>query len=157
MPVSSLQELAAQFCAIINVRTPQLSADDDGVLAFSATVGEVDITVSHDPAAHPDEVSIDVFFGAVPADRELPILRELLRANRVMGTAQAPSFSLDVHTGEVVLRYVRFLADTDGERLWAGVQTVIDTVLQWRSTFFLEPDEAPPFDVLAVCGLDHLA
>ena len=104
MSATAFQDLAAQFCALIDVAVPQLGPDDDGVVAFTATVQGVDVTVTHDPVERPDEASISVLFGLVPDDREVHVLRELLNANPgdspVMLTLIGPDKETDLRLGD---------------------------------------------------------
>lgn len=157
MSATSLQTLAAQFCAIIDVAPPQLGPDDDGVVAFSTSLRGVDATITHDSWDRPDEAVIHVFFGHVPEHRELEALRELLNANYLMQQAWAPSFCRNPDTGEVVLQYVYPLEEASGENLWAGMQTIIDRVLKWRKTFVLSEADEASFDELRLRAMDQLA
>jgi hypothetical protein len=157
LSATSLQALAAQLCAMIDVAPPQLDADDDGIVAFSASLRGVDATFTHDTSSRPDEARIHVFFGHVPEHKELEALRELLNANYLMQQAGAPSFSRNPDTGELVLQYVYPLEEASGENLWAGLQTIIDRVLRWRETFALSEADKAPFDELQLHVMDQLA
>ncbi len=144
MPASSIHKLAEQFCEIIGVPAPELSPDSNAVLAFSTQIGGVDISVTHDPLHHPDHATALVFFGQVPEDREVLILRELLHANLLMLRPDAPTFSRNPLTGNVILQYVFPLAGSSGRGLWTGMQGIIEYAQRWRRDFFLEQPAAMP-------------
>ncbi|MGE0332764.1 MAG: hypothetical protein AB7P37_18970, partial [Ramlibacter sp.] len=66
MPSTSFLDLAAQFCKAAGSPVPELQPNENGVLAFTATVRAVDVTVTHDPALQPGHVAMFVTFGPVP-------------------------------------------------------------------------------------------
>lgn len=143
MSIANLQDLADQFCAVVGLPPPGLVPDGNGLWAFSAKLRDVDVTLTHDPVHHPDHALVLVFFGPVPADRELAVLRELLHANLIMLQPGAPSFSRNPMTGDVVLQYVYPLAGASGQGLWAGLQAIVDSALKWRKNFFLDQPAFP--------------
>jgi len=143
MSFDSFHHLAVQFCAAAGTPPVDISPDNAGLLAFSMQLRGVHISVSHAPAASPDHAFVLVMFGAVPADREPAVLRELMHANLLMQHDGAPSFGLNPMDGQVVLQYTCALATASGEELLAGLQAVVDTALQWREGFSLEGTGMP--------------
>ncbi|MGE0332763.1 MAG: CesT family type III secretion system chaperone [Ramlibacter sp.] len=140
MTISDFHNLAAQFCADCDAPVPDLSPDGDGVLSFSAVVRDVHVAAAHDPVMHPGLVFVYATFGPVPPQHELDICRALLYANLLMLRPAAPVFTRNPDDGQVILRYIRPLADLSGSALWEGVQTMVDSALQWREDHFLKPD-----------------
>ena len=138
MPASSLHNLAEQFCEILGVAAPSLSPDGKGHLAFSTKVKGVNVSVTHDMSRHPDHASVLVFFGHVPPDREVLVLRELLHANLLMIQPHCLTFSRNPLTGSVILQMMFPLATASGQGLWDGLQSVISHALQWRESYFLD-------------------
>ncbi|MGE0332607.1 MAG: CesT family type III secretion system chaperone, partial [Ramlibacter sp.] len=115
---------------------------ENGVLAFTATVRAVDVTVTHDPALQPGHVAMFVTFGPVPRHRQLEVYRDLLHNNLLLVQAGAPAFSLNPFDDQVILQYMCPLFEASGANLWAGLQGVIDGALQWREALAqaLPPD-----------------
>lgn len=138
MPASSLHNLAEQFCEILGVTPPSLGPDGKGHLAFSTKIRDVDVSVTHDMLRHPDHASVLVFFGRVPPEREVLVLRELLHANLLMIQPHCLSFSRNPLTGSVILQMMFPLATASGQGLWDGLQSVIAQALRWREDFFLD-------------------
>lgn len=137
MPANSIHDLVAQFCAAIGTPLTEVTPGADGTFAFSVTLRDVEVAVTHDPFHQPDAFVVHVFYGPVPSEKELAILCELLRANFNMDRAGDPAFSYDPETREVVLRCRYPLADASGEHLHAAIQDSIDIALQWREDHFL--------------------
>ena len=144
MTTTGFYELAAQFCTAIDSPIPELTPDSDGVLSFSAVVRDVHVAAAHDPVAHPGLVFVFATFGPVPPERELQALRALLQANLLMIRPVAPTFTRNPDDGQIILRYACPLPELTGSALWDGLQTVIDSALQWREDFFLGPDAHQP-------------
>jgi hypothetical protein len=138
MPAANLQELVRQLCTIVDSPVPALSTDANGMLAFSTRLRDVDVTVTHHPTLHPEHAFVLVFFGPVPENRERAVLRELLHANLLLLHPGGPAFSRNPLSGHVVLQYVYPLAEASGQGLLSGLQTIIDSALQWRRDFFLD-------------------
>ena len=132
MPLTSFHELAAQFCKAAGSPAPELQPNEDGVLAFMATVRGVDVTVTQDPALQPGHAVVFVAFGYVAQDRQLEVYRDLLHNNMLLVQAGAPAFSLNPFDQQVILQYMCPLHSASGANLWAGLQGVVDGALQWR-------------------------
>ncbi len=154
----ALAKLAAEFCAFIDAPVPSLTADADGVFAFHATVRGVRVAVSHDPIDFPGHAMVHVVFGQLPAHRELAVLRDLMATNFELRLPQAPAFSLNPHTGDVVLRYSHAFTHASADDLWTGLQALLDTALLWRSDPAADERDggfstAPPCASLEIFGM----
>lgn len=128
----SFHDLAAQFCEAAGSPAPELLPNEDGVLAFTAMVRAVQVTVTHDPALQPGHAVMFVTFGPVPPHRQLEVYRDLLHNNLLLVQAGAPAFSLNPFDDQVILQYMCPLPGASGTLLWAGLQGVVDGALQWR-------------------------
>lgn len=137
MSVPAFHELAAAFCVAAQVALPPLAPNNEGVAAFTARLGEVEVCVSHDMLNHPDHAFVLVMFGPVPEPQQARAWQELLHANLLMLGEGAPAFSLNPLDGQVILQYVYPLAQASGEGLLAGLQTAVAAAVQWRQTFSL--------------------
>ena len=58
MSVSAFHELAAAFCAAAQTPLPPLFPNAEGIAAFTALVGEVDVSISHDVLNHRDHAFV---------------------------------------------------------------------------------------------------
>lgn len=145
MPSTSFHDLAAQFCEAAGSPVPELQPNEHGVLAFTATVRSVDVTVTHDPALQPGHAVMFVTFGSVPRHRQLEVYRDLLHNNLLLVQAGSPAFSLNPFDDQVILQYMCPLLEASGATLWAGLQGVIDGALQWREALAqaLLPETSP--------------
>lgn len=139
MTTLHFHELAAQFCIAAGSPIAELTPDGEGVISFSVVVRDVHVAVAHDPIAHAGLVFVYATFGPVPQQRELEICRALLYANLLMLRPTAPAFTRNPDDGQVILRYICPLADLTGSALWDGLQAMVDSALQWRQGWFLEP------------------
>ncbi len=144
MPASSLDYLANEFCELGDVPASPLATDSTGALSFSATVRGVDITVSHDPLRHPDHAIALLFFGQIPEDRELLILRQLLNFNLDLLQPNFPAFSRNPLTGNVILQYVFPLAQAMSQAPLDGLARLVEAILKWRQEFFLDDSAFTP-------------
>jgi hypothetical protein len=151
MPIISFHDFAAGFCAAAGSPVPELQPNEDGVLAFTASVRQVDLTVTHDPTLHADHAVVFVTFGFVPPHRQLEVYRDLLHNNLLLVQAGAPAFSLNPFDDQVILHYTCPLFPDSGTNLWAGLQGVVDGALQWRHALAqaVLPEHPPMSRVLA--------
>ena len=137
MSVSAFHELAAAFCVVARVPLPPLAPNNEGIAAFTAQLGEVQVSISHDMVNHPDHAFVLVMFGPVPEPQQAHAWQELLHANLLMLGEGAPAFSLNPLDGQVILQYVYPLAQATGDGLLAGLQTAVAAAVQWRQAFTL--------------------
>ena len=119
------------------VPPPPLAPNSEGIAAFTAQLGEVEVAISHDMVNHPDHAFVLVMFGPVPEQQQARAWQELLHANLLMLGEHAPAFSLNPLDGQVILQYVYPLAQASGEGLLAGLQTAVAAAVQWRQAFAL--------------------
>jgi hypothetical protein len=132
MATADFHDLAAQFCNLVGAIVPPLTPDADGVLAFSASFCNVDVTVTHDPEELPDHVTVLVFFGPAPEHAELAVLRQLLHANLALMRSAPCAFCRNPISGDIVLVSTCPLAELSGATLLEGLQAHVDAALQWR-------------------------
>ncbi len=137
MSVHAFHELAAAFCVAAQVALPPLAPNHDGIAAFTARLGEVEVCVSHDMLNHPDHAFVLVMFGPVPEAQQAHAWQELLHANLLMLGEGAPAFSLNPLDGQVILQHTYPLAQASGEGLLSGLQAGVAAALQWRRAFTL--------------------
>lgn len=139
MPEQTFDDLAEQFCALLQVPVPDMPPDADGVRAFSTRLQDVDVSVAHDPVRAPGYVLVVVAFGALPAARTLEAARALLHANLLMFQPGAPAFSLNPVDGLVLLQRAHPLERATGAGLLAALDASVRGALQWRRDHYLEP------------------
>lgn len=146
MAVASFQVLCEGVCGIFGVQPPGLQPDANGLTGFTLQLRGVDISVVEAPAGASPEVFVLVEFGAPPAGRELETWHALLDANFLMLGANAPSFSRNPVTGDVVLQYASTLHDATCEALCESIRAIADVAARWRQDYFLgaiPPGDAP--------------
>lgn len=146
MAVASFQALCEQVCTIFGVAPPDLQADLAGLTGFTLQLGDVEVCVAQAPGGPMPAVFVLVEFGPPPAGRELQTWHALLDANFLMLGANAPGFSRNPVTGDVVLQYACTLNEATPEGLCASIRAIADVATHWRQGHFLgesPPQEAP--------------
>jgi hypothetical protein len=126
-------DLARQFCQLVGAPMPPLTPDVDGVVTFSTSFQDVDISVSHDAAGLPDHVHVLAFFGPVPEAIETLVLRQALHANLAMMGSSRCAFCRNPITGDIVLAATCPLGELSAADLLEGLHALVDAALQWRS------------------------
>lgn len=137
MAVSSFQALCEGVCAVFGVAPPDLQPDLTGLTGFTLQLQGVDIAVAQAPGAPVPAAFVLVEFGAPPPGRELQTWHALLDANFLMLGANAPGFSRNPATGEVVLQYACNLHEATPEGLCASIRAIADVAARWREDYFL--------------------
>ncbi len=149
MTVASFQALCEGVCAIFGVAPPDLQPDMTGLTGFTLQLRGVDLCVAQAPSGPVPAVFVLVEFGAPPVGRELQTWHALLDANFLMLGANAPGFSRNPVTGDVVLQYACALHEATPEGLCASIRAIADVAARWRKDYFLdgmpaqEPKAAP--------------
>ena len=147
MAVASFQVLCEGVCEIFGVTPPPLQPDANGLTGFTLQLQGVDISVVEAPTGPggPSPAALVlVEFGVPPPERELQTWHALLDANFLMLDANAPSFSRNPMTGEVVLQHACTLHDTTCEDLCGRLLAIAEVAVRWRRDYFLgEPPSGP--------------
>ncbi len=153
MAVASFQVLCEGVCGIFGVPLPPLQPDANGMTGFTLQLRGVDISVVEAPTGTAPAVFVLVEFGPPPAGRALQIWHALLDANFLMLEANAPSFSRNPVTGDVVLQYASTLHDANCEALCESICAIAEVAARWRQDYFLgeaapagTPPPEPPLD-----------
>lgn len=143
MAVTNFQTLCDGVCGVFGIEAPQLQPDAMGITGFTLRVQEVDISVVQAPEGSPPAAFVLVEFGAPPPERELETWHALLDANFLMLGANAPSFSRNPVSGEVVLQYACAFENATPEGLCQSIEHIAEVAVRWRKDYFLA-DERPP-------------
>ena len=143
MAVASFQVLCEGVCSLFGAAVPELQPDANAMTGFTLQVRGVDISVVEAPHGTAPAVFVLVEFGAPPAGRELQTWHALLDANFLMLEANAPSFSRNPVTGDVVLQYASTLHDATCEALCESICAIAEVAARWRQDYFLG-DASPP-------------
>lgn len=145
MAVANFQALCEGVCAVFGIDAPQLQPDAMGITGFTLRVQDVDISVVQAPEGTAPAAFVLVEFGPPSPERELETWHALLDANFLMLGANAPSFSRNPVSGEVVLQYACALADATPEGLCQSIEHIAAVAVRWRQDYFLagEPPPAP--------------
>lgn len=143
MAVASFQALYDGVCAVFGLEAPQLQPDALGITGFTLRVQEVDVSVVQAPDGSAPAAFVLVEFGTPPPGRELETWHALLNANFLMLGANAPNFSRNPVSGEVVLQYACPLQDATPEGLGQSIERIADVAARWRQDYFLA-DDSPP-------------
>lgn len=149
MAIASFQVLCEGVCEIFGVTPPALQPDTIGLTGFTLQLQGVDISVVEAPSGSEPAAFMLVEFGAPPAGRELQTWHALLDANFLMLGANAPSFSRNPVTGEVVLQHACTLHDATCEALCHRIRAIAEVAARWRQDYFLgdtPSGNTPPAD-----------
>lgn len=134
MAVGSFEDLCAGFCDIVQVPTPALGVDAQGLVGFHVVLRGATVNLVHCPQTSPDHVF--VVFELGPIGREGPAsfadLQTLLEANFTLLRVHPPMFSRNPATGDAVLQYVFPLFDATPHGLYELIDEGVDWVSQWR-------------------------
>jgi hypothetical protein len=146
MTASAFERLCEEFCELARVPAPELTAEDDGVVAFHATWRGVTIDVLHDPQQDEAHAFVTFELGTVPAQepRRSRIWEALLKANHLLMRLNAPTFSCHPETGAAMLQCVFPLFDLTPSALYKVVEEGVSVALEWRESFFLCDDAGSP-------------
>lgn len=139
MAISSFHELASAFGELSGTTPPVLEADEDGVTAFHLLVRGIYVNLAHAAGSNPGAVFLMVGFGPVPPDNEAEVWRMLMDINFLMMSTNAPAFSRDPNSGEVLLQMVVPLENIEVTAFYQfACSQLVDLALRWRSDYFLE-------------------
>ncbi len=136
MSSTDFSALCQALCTQLGVQPPELEPDPLGVVGFTVQLRGVDLAVLHTRPTDAFTLLL-VNFGPLDEDREPGIWRALMDANFLLVGPDAPAFSRNPVTGEVLLQHVLPLADVDAAQLRARMVHMAEVALQWRKDFFL--------------------
>jgi hypothetical protein len=139
--IADFSQLCEAFCETAGVPAPTLEADAHGVIAFTAVLNDVSVSVAHAPETHRDCAFVLVEFGAPPAGREQESMASLMEANFLMLGEYSPVFSRNPANGEIVLQYAYPFANASALELYQSVVEMTELALRWRADQFLD---SPP-------------
>lgn len=144
MAIANFEELCKGMCEVAGVEAPELSADEQGVLAFTVQLHDVSVTVAHAQETSPGCAYVLIEFGEPPADRELAAWLALMDANFLMLGDNAPTFSRNPANGQVILQYAYPFEQATALGLYQGILRMVEIAGQWRQDYFLQDDDATP-------------
>lgn len=141
---ASFQALCDGLCGLLGLPAPVLAPDALGVTGFTLRMQDVDVSVVlAGEAGGPPIAGLLVEFGPPPPARELAAWQALLDANFLMLGPDAPCFSRNPATGEVVLQQACPLHATTPQVLQARIERMTQVARRWREDGFLGPDPPP--------------
>jgi hypothetical protein len=131
--VPSFADLCRCFCALQGLPAPALDAGREGLQAFTLDVSGISLTVVHDAQADPDALFLVAELGTPPDDEaELRGWFALLEANYWLRADNAPMFSRNPQTGEVILQWTQSLAQSTAQSLHDAVTKMTDLACRWH-------------------------
>ena len=147
MAISSFDELCAGFCELAKVPAPRLVADDRGLVAFHVTLRGSVIDLAYRPTVCPDHFFVLFNFGP-HGEQNLARLKGLLEANFVLLQANAPVFSRNPATGDIVLQHACPLFEATPSDLWGLITREIERSARWHQDACVrnEDDDGPIVD-----------
>jgi len=149
MALASFQDLCASFCELLKVPTPELKADERGLLAFHVTLRGTVVDLAYRPEGNADHFFAVFEFGPLGEGAELAAqMQWLLDANFNLLQVNPPVFSRNPATGSAVLQYTCPLFETTASGLYELIDREIDRVSRWR-------ERPPPNSTDAQPGVLH--
>lgn len=144
----TLQNLCAQFCAIVQAPAPDPLEQHDGTVAFNIAWRNVTVDLMARPLIDPAHAFILFHMGTPdPAHSDFArILQALLKTNFVNLHANQPVLSCHPETAAVLLQWAIPLTSATGEDLHRMIDDGVNLVLQWRQSHFLAPAGVAPRD-----------
>lgn len=146
MSSADFSALCQALCTQLGVQAPQLEPDPLGVVGITVQLQGVDLAVLHTRPTDAFALLL-VTFGPLDEDREPGIWRALMDANFLLVGPDAPAFSRNPVTGEVLLQHVLPLANVDAAQLRVRMVRMAEVALQWRKDFFLSAEAQAQFAV----------
>jgi hypothetical protein len=143
MAIASFEEFCEEFCEIAGIEPPELAPDQWGTLAFSMQMRDIALTALQVPS-RPDMAYVMAELGPMPQDRAQEGWRTLMDTNKVLLGQDAPVFSRNPETGEVVLQQSLPLARSTVAELFARIEGLTEMACQWQQGRL--PSQAPASD-----------
>jgi hypothetical protein len=143
MSIAKFEDLCRQFCETDGFPHPSLQHDDMGRLAFSVRVKGVRITALESRDIHADNANLIAEFGSLPAGYELVGWQALMDANLVMMDEDAPWFSRNQVTGQILLQWNCPLSEVSPDEVLRRVHQMADMALTWREESVIDTATVP--------------
>jgi hypothetical protein len=138
MAVASFQELCAGLCEAYDLPTTQLEPDASGLVGFRVQLRNVEVTLVESSTGTVPAAYVLVEFGPLPASDELRALQALLNTNFMLLAPNAPAFSRNPMTGDILLQHACLLSDASVLGMAESIGYLVDLATQWRVDFFLD-------------------
>lgn len=149
MSTDLLQRLCKGFCAIAQIATPELHAQDDGVIAFNIVWRGVSVDIMAKPSASADHAFALFELGQPNPTQADPAraLLALMHINFLSLRVNQPVFSCHPGTNAAVLQ-VPVPLDSTPALLHRMIEEGVHLALQWREGLLMpqldaEPDPVP--------------
>jgi hypothetical protein len=105
----------------------------------SFVVNNVVFLVAHKEQLDPARIYVRCDFGEIPDNRQADVSRALLEANLDFYDGTGPIFSISSRTGHVLFTYGYRLDDMTAGELRDILAALVDSVMEWQSSHFLDP------------------
>jgi len=142
--------LCTSLCRVAGVDASELVQGRNGSASASMQVDGVKVTLAHVPAQAPGGVLVMVELGAIPCDRELPIMLALLDANFLMPPENSASIGRCPVGGEAILQSCWLLDNIDGPSAHAKLIQMTQFVRKWQRDHFLDAAGQPAVQIACV-------
>lgn len=136
MAIANFDEFCRAFCELAAIPRPDLSPDPHGAFAFTVLMRGVSVTVLHVPS-RPDVAYVMAELGSVPEHSAMEAWRALLDANMLLRGKDAPVFSRNPQTGDVILQRAFPLGDATAVHVYEQVELLVAMARQWQQGNFL--------------------
>lgn len=135
--MSECERLIRDFCALARLEDPES-------IGRGAPLDVGGITCSIAISRHDEANALVVYceFGAVPADREAAVYRELLAQNFIGTPDGGVMFGFSQLAKHVICTQHLRAPDITAQRLVDILNHLAEKATEWRRTFFLKPAEA---------------
>jgi hypothetical protein len=144
MAIANFEQLCAGFCEVVAVPPPALRTDNLGLTAFHVILRGETVNLVHRPKASADHVFVLFELGPLPDDATDPLgqITALLDANFALLQLNAPMFSRNPQTGDVLLQYIYPLFEATPAGLYELIDLGIESVESLRASFHARiPDD----------------
>jgi len=149
---SEFDDFYGHICGLLQLTTPPLTPDDQGVRAFTITHRGTDIFFIERKRDGSDRMSILVRFGAPSRDRADEVLANLMRANYLM-LNEGNSFVQHPESHEVFLHTLVWLDRVCVDSVHAQLDKFAESVKRWERDYFLVREGRIAFDALSFAML----
>lgn len=145
MAIASFEDLCSAVCELGGAPVPALARDATGCLAVELALGDVRVTLTHEPSRSDSHFFLMAAFGPLPIGNELAACQALMDANAALLAHGGPCFSLHPLTHEVTLQHACPLDQATPHELYGQLQSLAAIARDVRERVFAASGPAGRF------------